>query len=203
MNVRKTGAILALGLACSFCLAAQATVQTIALIPNGEVAAGGLGQLSCQGLNRALSLISILPSKVGHPNYFYAPDPAGLISDPASKFYLVRTLQTIEPTAVSLGQPIYTTYAYTNGAGLVKTLSSSSHASDVDVVAWEPTSLVSIAKQLLSSNGGDPSTVPALAPNDYDSIYIVTINRSGSSAIASFRIDHEGVSNPSSTCPGF
>ena len=50
--------------------------ETIVFFRHGEKPAGGLGQLTCQGLNRALALPGVLLDKFGTPDYLYAPNPA-------------------------------------------------------------------------------------------------------------------------------
>ncbi|HMF59499.1 MAG TPA: hypothetical protein VK595_03970, partial [Vicinamibacterales bacterium] len=50
--------------------------QTIVFMRHGEKPSGGLGQLTCQGFNRALELPTVLVAKFGKPDYLYAPSPA-------------------------------------------------------------------------------------------------------------------------------
>src|SRR3954470_24158812 len=92
--------------------------QTIVFMRHGEKPSGGYGQLTCQGFNRALGLYDVLMAKYGKPNYLYAPSPAAQVTDSAGSFYYVRPLATIEPTAIRLGMPVRTKYAYTDIATL-------------------------------------------------------------------------------------
>src|SRR5438093_13445390 len=92
--------------------------QTIVFMRHGEKPSGGYGQLTCQGLNRALALPTVLLANYGKPNYLYAPNPAVKVSDPAGSFYYVRPLAAIEPTAVRVGMSINTRYGYNDRAGL-------------------------------------------------------------------------------------
>ena len=80
--------------------------ETIVFFRHGEKPSGGLGQLTCQGLNRALALPDVLRRKFGTPDYLYAPNPAVKISDPAGSFYYVRPLATIEPVAIRAGRSV-------------------------------------------------------------------------------------------------
>src|SRR3954464_2676607 len=88
--------------------------QTIVFMRHGEKPSGGYGQLTCQGFNRALALHDVLVAKYGKPTYLNAPSPAAQVTDSAGSFYYVRPLATIEPTAVRLGMPVRTKYAYTD-----------------------------------------------------------------------------------------
>src|SRR6266852_9558725 len=56
-------------------------VETIVFLRHGEKPPGGLGQLTCEGLNRALALPPILISKFGRAEYVFAPDPEGKVSE--------------------------------------------------------------------------------------------------------------------------
>ena len=77
---------------------------------HGEKPSRGYGQLTCQGLNRALALPSVLLAKFGRPQYLYAPNPNVKISDPSGLSYYDRPLATIEPTAVRVGRDVWTRY---------------------------------------------------------------------------------------------
>jgi hypothetical protein len=59
----------------------QTDVETIVFLRHGEKPPGGLGQLTCQGLNRALALPPVLISKFGKADYIFAPDPAGKVTE--------------------------------------------------------------------------------------------------------------------------
>jgi hypothetical protein len=70
--------------------------QTIVLMRHGEKPPEGLGQLDCQGLNRALALPPILKRKFGIPDYIFAPDPRQQVLDHENLYYYIRPLATIE-----------------------------------------------------------------------------------------------------------
>src|ERR1700730_4025255 len=50
-------------------------VETIVLVRHGEKPDKGLGQLDCQGLNRALALPPVIAKTFGRPSAVFAPDP--------------------------------------------------------------------------------------------------------------------------------
>jgi hypothetical protein len=79
-------------------------VETVIFVRHGEKAKGGLGQLSCQGLNRALALPSVIAKTFGRPDAIFAPDPNKQIAN--EPFDYVRALATIEPTAIFFGLPV-------------------------------------------------------------------------------------------------
>lgn len=64
--------------------------ETIVLIRHGEKPADGLGQLSCQGLNRSLALPRVLISKFGKPAFIFAPNPKQQVKDQGCLYDYIR-----------------------------------------------------------------------------------------------------------------
>src|SRR6478609_6467286 len=93
---------------------ANASAETIVFFRHGEKPSAGLGQLTCQGMNRAIALPGVLLSRFGAPKWLYAPNPAVKISDPGGSFDYVRPLATIEPIAIKAGLSVNTNYGYTD-----------------------------------------------------------------------------------------
>ncbi len=96
----------------------QDKIETIVCVRHGEKPPAGLGQLTCQGLNRALRLPQVLIAKFGKPDFIFAPDPNQVNHDPAGDFCYVRPLATIEPTAIQCSLPVNTHFGFTDIAGL-------------------------------------------------------------------------------------
>src|SRR5208337_4827773 len=140
----------------------QANGETIVLIRHGEKPAGGLGQLSCKGLNRALALPSLLIGRYGKPDYIYAPNPNVKMNDGhiLPTYSYLRPVATIEPTAIRLGMPVNTDIGYNQIAKLQHELLQTSHAHSVIFVAWEHFYLHEFAKQMLESYGNNAEQVP-------------------------------------------
>jgi hypothetical protein len=175
--------------------------ETIVFFRHGEKPSGGLGQLTCQGLNRALALPAVLLDKFGTPDYLYAPNPAVKISDPAGSFYYVRPLATIEPVAIRAGKSVNSNYGYNDVTGLRNILVTSSKANATIFVSWEHAYLVKVVQSIMNAYGGG-ATVPAWTTGDYDSLYIVRINYVNGSIDAQFERDREGLNGLPTACPG-
>jgi hypothetical protein len=173
--------------------------QTIVFLRHGEKPSGGLGQLSCQGFNRALALPTVLVAKYGKPNYLYAPNPAVQITDSAGSFYYVRPLATIEPTAVRLVMPVRTKYGYTDISTLQAALVTSTKANTTIFVAWEHLELQKLVQNIMNRYGGAVA-VPAWGSTDYDSLYVVKVDYVGSNISARFQHDHEGLNGQPTSC---
>ena len=173
--------------------------QTIVFFRHGEKPSGGYGQLTCQGLNRALALPDVLLAKFGKANWAYAPDPTVKISESAGSFYYVRPLATLEPAAIRSGVPVNTGYGYNNVSGLQSVLIRSSKANSTIFVAWEHTYLVKIVQSIMNAYGGG-SSVPAWTTGDYDSLYVVHVNYTANGIDARFELDHERLNGLPTTC---
>jgi len=169
-------------------------------VRHGEKPLAGLGQLTCQGLNRALALPNELITKFGKPNNIYAPNPTGKVDGPVNNFDCVRPLATIEPTAIRLEMPVNCDFRFDNIEALEKRVAEPEPQRSVLFVAWEHLKLNDMVKDLLKMHGGDPAQVPEWPDNDYDRIYVLRIN-SGTNSI-SFSLDHENLNDLSVECPG-
>jgi hypothetical protein len=176
-------------------------VETIVLLRHGEKPNGGLGQLSCQGLNRALALPQVIEKEFGKPDFAFAPDPSEQKKDDGESYDYVRPLATIEPTAIRFGLPVNTRIGVSHTDRLKAALEKRKYRNAVVVVAWEHNRIVTIARDLLSANGGDAAQVPNEWPgDDFDSIFVITITRTGVTAKASFASKHEGLNGQPIAC---
>ena len=174
--------------------------QTIVFMRHGEKPAGGYGQLTCQGLNRALALPDVLLGKFGTPTYLYAPSPAVQITDAAGAFYYVRPLATIEPTAVRVERNVRTKYGYNDIASLEAALVTPTKADSTIFVAWEHVYLQRVVQNIMNHYGGG-AKVPAWISGDYDTLFVVRVQYVGGTINARFSIDREGLNGRSTTCP--
>src|SRR5580704_4442324 len=115
--------------------AQPATTETIVMVRHGEKPAAGLGQLNCQGLNRALALPRVIESKYGKPDFIFAPDPAKEKNDGGTKYDYVRPLATIEPTAIYFGLPVNASIGFSKTDDLHAALLAPQYKSSLVVVA--------------------------------------------------------------------
>jgi hypothetical protein len=178
------------------------SVETIVFLRHGEKPEKEVGQLNCQGLNRALALPRVLASKFARPDYIFAPSASrtskvGL----GSGYNYLRPLATIEPTAIELGMPVNTDFAYSDVDGLQSELTGQKYRNSLIFVAWEHHELESLVKQLVSEFHGNPDEVPHWKGKDFDSLYIVRITTRDATRSISFTLDQEGLSNLSPDCP--
>src|SRR3982074_910429 len=153
----------------------SASTETIVFFRHAEKPEKEFGQLSCQGLNRALALPQILISKFGKPDYLFAPAPNRRTTATGEEYNYVRPLATIEPTAIRFGLPVNTDYSFTDIDGLRFELTRDKYENARIYVSWEHNELERVVKQIVAQFNGDPGAVSKWEGKDYDSIYIVKI----------------------------
>jgi hypothetical protein len=179
------------------------TVETLVCIRHGEKPRGGLGQLTCRGLNRALALPKVLLGKYGAPQFIFAPNPTQKVDSKngSPDYYYLRPLATIEPTAIRCGLPVNTQFGFREVKELEDELAKTNYQSAVVFVAWEHGLLDEFVKNLVKDNGGNSAQVPAWPADDYDTIFLVKIARSETGNSIAFTIDHENLNGLSDVCP--
>ena len=176
-------------------------VETLVFVRHGEKPAQGLGQLNCQGLNRALALPAVIAAKFGKPDAIFTPDPGEQKNDGGHPYYYVRPLATIEPTAIQFQMPVQTPYGLTQIDRLSATLIDPAYHNKLVVVAWEHKLIEKLVRQMVSAHGGNAADVPKWHSDDFDSIYIVKLDWQGGSPRASFQHSDEGLNGRSTDCP--
>ena len=192
--------LLWVSLAAVSALPASAAETTILIIRHGEKPAPGLGQLSCQGLNRALALPRVLLSRYGKPTAIYAPNPALGKEDLGVFYAYLRPLATVEPLAIQAGLPVDVTWGFRDIQPLADRLLAAPEG--LQVVAWEHHLGEQLARNLLTQLKRDPGEVPAWASADYDSIYVIRIVRTAEAAArASFTRERQGLDGLPASCP--
>jgi hypothetical protein len=162
--------------------------ETIVFVRHGEKPQGGLGQLNCQGLNRALALASVIANSFGRPEAIFAPNPSVPKEDAGKLYDYIRPLATIEPTAIRFGLPVDVSISFDDREGLQAALEAH-RAPDRNVlllVAWEHRRIAPIVRALLAA---------------HDAIYIVTIRQRGETTKATFKHGYEGLNGQPSACP--
>ena len=196
-------AILAVGMPMLAMTAARGrTVETIAFVRHGEKPPLGLGQLDCKGLNRALALPQAIAKLFSQkPAAIFAPDPGETKQDSGVAYNYVRPLATIEPTAIALGMPVNTSFGVSKIDALRTAFEQPALRGALVLVAWEHKQIEKIVGALLIAHGGDPTTVPKWQSDDFDSIFVVTIDWSGGAGKAGFSIQHEGLDGQPDSCP--
>lgn len=175
--------------------------ETLLFIRHAEKPDGGLGQLSCKGLNRALALTAVIRDKYKHLDAVFAPDPSSQKEDGDAAYDYVRPLATVEPTAIAFGLPIQSSLGYKEIDKLTEALLAPTYRDATVLVGWEHHQLNKMVPRLIGSLGGNVKTVPDWAKDDFDSIWRVTIERTSERTSVSFALDKEGLDGQPTDCP--
>lgn len=193
-------ALTALALFGSLWLSTASAEMTVIILRHGEKPDQGLGQLTCQGLNRSLALAQVLLSRYGMPDAIYAPSPAILKEDKGTPYPYVRPLATVEPLAIRAQRPITIVGGMTETLPLVEMVTS--HHDGTYVIAWEHHWAETLAKQLLVAFGGKPTDVPKWKDDDFDSLYVISsTSQNNDKPLVTFRHEYEGLNGMSDQCP--
>ncbi len=176
--------------------------ETIVLLRHGEKPEAGLGQITCQGLNRALALPGVLLGRYGVPAAIFAANPGQQKEDRGIVFSYVRPLATIEPTAIRAGLPVDTRFGFDQIGPLQAALLAPGLQNATVFVAWEHHLAENLARNLVSSFGGNPADVPKWRSEDFDSLYVVTLEEDTQGRRrARFQRDSQGLDGQARTCP--
>lgn len=176
--------------------------QTVVFLRHAEKPALGLGQLTCQGLNRALALPRVLSSKFDTPVELYAPNPGAQKEDKGVRFSYIRPLATIEPTAVRLGLPVDATLKFTDVTELNARLLRAELADKTVIVAWEHHLARQAVVDLLDALSPTHAAVAPWADDDFDVLYVVRVEwKDGKPVSASLTLDKQGLNGLPTQCP--
>lgn len=174
---------------------------TVVILRHGEKPPAGLGQLSCQGLNRALALPRVLIGRFGPPTGVYAPNPAVQKQDRGVLYAYVRPLATVEPLAIAVGLPVNLQWGMTETPALAQHLLAQPSGSTL-VVAWEHHWAATLARDVLRQAGADPSAVPAWEDGDFDSLYVLRWTEPpGQPRQWTFQHDRQDLNGQPGACP--
>ena len=179
-------------------------VQTLVFMRHAEKPADGLGQLNCQGLNRAIDLATLLPQRYGKADYVFAADPSRQVEEGADDdaYSYVRPLMTINPSAIKLGLPINLEYSANDTRALANELTDDKYHSSTIYTAWSHGYLPELINSVASKALGEKTTLTEdWSGNDFDSLYVLTLTWKDGKATLLSRIDKQGLNNGEKGCP--
>lgn len=179
-------------------------VQTLIFMRHAEKPTGGLGQLTCQGLNRAIDLATLLPQRYGKADYVFAADPSRQVAEGADNdaYSYVRPMMTINPSAIKLGLPINLTFSVNDTRALAKELANNKYRNATVYTAWSNGYLPDLINHVAGKALGQKTTLIEDWPgSDFDSLYVLTVTWKDGKATLVSRIDKQGLDNGSEACP--
>src|SRR3990167_3117654 len=178
--------------------------QTLVFLRHAEKPEGGLGQLNCQGLNRAIDLATLLPEKFGKANYVFAANPTRNVEEGEldNSYSYIRPLMTISPSAIKLGLPVNIKFSANDTSALADELVENKYHNAIIYTAWSHGYLPELINKVASEAVGEKHTITQdWSGNDYDTLYVLTLTWHNGKASLLSRNYKQGLNNGEQTCP--
>ncbi|PNB71531.1 histidine phosphatase family protein [Pseudomonas sp. GW456-E7] len=178
--------------------------QTLVFLRHGEKPDGGLGQLNCQGLNRAIDLSTLLPEKFGKADYVFAANPTRNVEEGEfdNSYSYIRPLMTISPSAIKLGLPVNINFSANDTSDLADELLHDKYHNSVIYTAWSHGYLPELINKVAGDATGKKTTITDdWESSDYDSLYVLTLTWHNGKAKLQSHVYKQGLDNGAETCP--
>jgi hypothetical protein len=178
--------------------------QTLVFLRHGEKPAGGLGQLNCQGLNRAIGLATLLPEKFGKANYVFAANPTRNVEEGEqdNSYSYIRPLMTISPSAIKLGLPVNINFSANDTRELADELLRDKYHNSIIYTAWSHGYLPELINKVAQEAVGEKRTITDdWQSDDFDSLYVLTLIWHNGKATLLSHSYKQGLDNGSQDCP--
>ena len=178
--------------------------QTLVFLRHGEKPDGGLGQLNCQGLNRAIDLSTLLPEKFGKADYVFAANPTRNVEEGEfdNSYSYIRPLMTISPSAIKLGLPVNINFSANDTGDLADELLHDKYHNSVIYTAWSHGYLPELINKVAGDATGKKTTITEdWESSDYDSLYVLTLTWHNGKASLQSHVYKQGLDNGAETCP--
>jgi len=178
--------------------------QTLVFLRHAEKPGEGLGQLNCQGLNRALDLATLLPEKFGPADYVFAANPSREVEEGSNDnaYSYIRPLMTISPSAIKLGLPVNIDFGANDTGDLADELVEDKYHNATIYTAWSHGYLPELINKVASEASGEKHTITDdWSGSDYDTLYVLTLTWHNGKASLLSRNYKQGLNDGDETCP--
>jgi hypothetical protein len=178
--------------------------QTLVFLRHGEKPGEGLGQLNCQGLNRALDLATVLPERFGKADYVFAANPTRHVEEGSrdESYSYIRPLMTITPSAIRLGLPVNIDYGANDTAELADELLSNKYRNATIYTAWSHGYLPELINTVAGKALGEERVITEdWSGEDFDTLYVLTLTWHDGKASLLSRNVRQGLNDGAHSCP--
>jgi hypothetical protein len=178
--------------------------QTLIFLRHAEKPEGGLGQLNCQGLNRAIELSTLLPEKFGKADYVFAANPTRNVEEGEldNSYSYIRPLMTISPAAIKLGLPVNIEFSANDTPEPARELIDDQYHNAKIYTAWSHGYLPELINKVAGKAVGEKQTITDdWASGDFDSLYVLTLTWHNGKASLQSHSYKQGLDNGKATCP--
>lgn len=211
---RRRHLLLGLALACAAIPPALVVVesraqpvdgtQTLVFLRHAEKPGEGLGQLNCQGLNRALDLATVLPERFGDADYVFAANPSRHVEEGSQdlRYSYIRPLMTITPSAIRLGLPVNIDYSANDTDALADELLSNKYRNATVYTAWSHGYLPELINTVAGKALGEERVITEdWSGDDFDTLYVLTLTWHDGKATLLSRNVRQQLDDGSKACP--
>ncbi len=178
--------------------------QTLVFLRHAEKPAMGLGQLNCQGLNRAIDLSTVLPSTFGKADFIFAANPSRHVEEGEGdhSYSYLRPLMTVGPSAIKLGLPVNIDFAANDTSDLADELMRDKYHDATIYTAWShgylPELVNKVAEEAL---GKDLKLVDDWSGDDFDSVLVLTLKWTDGKAALQYENYKQNLNGGAVGCP--
>ncbi|MCO7517192.1 histidine phosphatase family protein [Pseudomonas guariconensis] len=178
--------------------------QTLVFLRHAEKPGEGLGQLNCQGLNRALDLATLLPERFGEADYVFAANPSRHVEEGSQdrSYSYIRPLMTISPSAIRLGLPVNIDFGANDTDDLAEELMRDKYRNATVYTAWSHGYLPDLINAVAGKALGEERVITEdWSGDDFDTLYVLTLTwRDGKASLLSRNV-RQGLDDGVHTCP--
>jgi len=178
--------------------------QTLVFLRHAEKPGEGLGQLNCQGLNRALDLATLLPERFGKADYVFAANPSRHVEEGSDdqRYSYIRPLMTITPSAIRLGLPVNIDFGADDTDELAEELLSDKYRNATVYTAWSHGYLPELINAVADKALGDERVITEeWNADDFDTLYVLTLTWHDGKASLLSRNLRQGLNGGEHSCP--
>lgn len=178
--------------------------QTLVFLRHAEKPGEGLGQLNCQGLNRALDLATVLPERFGKADYVFAANPSRHVEEGSKdeSYSYIRPLMTITPSAIRLGLPVNIDYGANDTDELADELLRDKYRNATIYTAWSHGYLPELINTVAGKALGEERVITDdWNGDDFDTLYVLTLTWHDGKASLLSRNVRQGLNDGAHSCP--
>ncbi|HEX8589113.1 MAG TPA: hypothetical protein VF672_14270 [Pseudomonas sp.] len=178
--------------------------QTLVFLRHAEKPETGLGQLNCQGLNRAIDLSTVLPNTFGKADFIFAANPSRHVEEGEHdhSYSYLRPLMTVGPSAIKLGLPVNIDFAANDTGDLADELMRDKYHDATIYTAWSHGYLPELINKVAEEASGEKvKLVNDWVAEDFDSVLVLTLKWNDGKATLQYENYKQNLDGGAVGCP--
>jgi len=178
--------------------------QTLVFLRHADKPDMGLGQLNCQGLNRAIDLSTLLPKEFGNANFIFAANPSRHVEEGEGdhSYSYLRPLMTISPSAIKLGLPVNIDFAANDTSDLADEFMRDKYHDATIYTAWSHGYLPELINKVAEeASGKKVKLLDDWVGDDFDSVLVLTLKWVNGKASLEYENYKQNLNGGEEGCP--